>query len=293
MNYQTTVQPENTSCYTLIALPARTDNYIWLIRNQTHVWVIDPSLAQPVRDYIAQHDLILADILITHHHYDHIEGISELAPLVQGHIFGDSERIAGFTERIHAPTTITLSFSNITAQVLATPGHTYDHISYYCPHLLQSPVLFCGDALFSGGCGRIFDGTMAQAFETIAQFLQLPDETQVACAHEYTLSNLGFALRIQSTHEATQAYLNRVKYARESGLPSLPSQIALEKSINPFCRAVRMGKLTEPLDMDWISGLNHLAQSEGLNPVLTSEHTTRPELALALFSLCRELKNRI
>ncbi len=300
--HQTTVCSSNTphheAHYELIALPARSDNYIWLIRNQTHAWVVDPSLAEPVRDYIAQHGLILADLLITHHHYDHVEGITELTPLIQGRIIGDSERIHGLTERIHAPTALTLSLSDIHAQVLRTPGHTYDHISYYCPHLLQTPVLFCGDALFSAGCGRIFDGTMVQAFETIEQFIQLPDETLIACAHEYTLSNLDFALRIQSTHEATQAYLNQVKYARERGLPSLPSSIGLEKRINPFCRAVSIGMSTEPPDTAWIEGLNHLALGLGLPAVALdhadlSEPSARKALALALFTLCRELKNRI
>ena len=308
MTYQTTVSSDSSASpthgshpkphYELIALPARNDNYIWLIRNPTHAWVVDPSLAEPVRDYIAQHDLTLADLLITHHHYDHVEGIAELTPLVQGRIIGDSERIHGLTERVHAPTEFTLSFSDIRTQVLSTPGHTYDHVSYYCPHLLQTPVLFCGDALFSAGCGRIFDGTMAQAFETIEQFIQLPDETLIACAHEYTLSNLDFALRIQSAHEDTQAYLNQVKYARERGLASLPSSIGLEKRINPFCRAVRIGLSTEPLDTAWIEGLNHLAQSVQLPAVSlanvdTREPNARKALALALFTLCRELKNRI
>lgn len=284
--------------YELITLPARNDNYIWLIRNQTHAWVIDPSLTEPVRDYIAQHDLTLADLLITHHHYDHVEGIAELAPLVKGRIVGDSERIDGLTKRLHAPTEFTLSFSDIRMQVLSTPGHTYDHVSYYCPHLLQTPVLFCGDSLFSAGCGRIFDGTMTQAFETIEQFIQLPDETLIVCAHEYTLSNLDFALRIQSTHEDTQAYLNQVEYARERGLPSLPSNIEVEKRINPFCRAVRIGLSTEPLDTAWIEGLNHLAQSVqfptvSLTNADTREPAARKALALALFTLCRELKNRI
>ena len=308
MTYQTTVSSDSSASpthgshpkphYELIALPARNDNYIWLIRNPTHAWAVDPSLAEAVRDYIAQHDLTLADLLITHHHYDHVEGIAELTPLVQGRIIGDSERIHGLTERVHAPTEFTLSFSDIRTQVLSTPGHTYDHVSYYCPHLLQTPVLFCGDALFSAGCGRIFDGTMAQAFETIEQFIQLPDETLIACAHEYTLSNLDFALRIQSAHEDTQAYLNQVKYARERGLASLPSSIGLEKRINPFCRAVRIGLSTEPLDTAWIEALNHLAQSVQLPAVSlanvdTREPNARKALALALFTLCRELKNRI
>lgn len=299
MNHPTTAQTSQPSPYELIALPARTDNYIWLVRNATHAWVIDPSLAEPVRDYIAQHHLILADILITHHHHDHIEGITELVPLVRGAIIGDSERIGGLSQRIHAPTSITLSLSNITVQALATPGHTHDHIAYFCPHWLQTPVLFCGDALFSAGCGRIFDGTMAQAFDTIAQFLTLPDETLVACAHEYTLSNLAFALRIQSTHKATQAYLNQVKYARERGQPSLPSNLGLEKRINPFIRAVAMRHTDEPLDTDWINGLNHLAQMVDLSPVRLNEYNhadnpnDRKALGVALFTLCRELKNRI
>ena len=131
MTHQTAVSsasPTNRSHhkahYELIALPARTDNYIWLIRNQTHAWVVDPSLAEPVRDYIAQHGLTLADLLITHHHYDHVEGIVELAPWVQGRIIGDSERIHGLTERLHAPTEFTLSFSDVHAHVLSTPGLT-------------------------------------------------------------------------------------------------------------------------------------------------------------------------
>ena len=292
--------PTKSSDYQLIALPARQDNYIWLVRNSTHAWVVDPSLAQPVHDYIVQHGLILADLLITHHHYDHVEGIKELAPLVQGRIIGDSDRIDGLTERVHAPAQIQLSFSNITVEVLSTPGHTYDHVSYYSPQWLQNPVLFSGDSLFSAGCGRIFDGTMEQAFQTIGQFLTLPDETLLACTHEYTLSNLAFALQIQATHPATQSYLNQVKYARESGLPSLPSNIGLEKTVNPFCWAINMTLPMSQTDVDWIKGLNRLAAKMNLTPIAL-EPEIRPEAdfashrewTLALFTLCRELKNRI
>lgn len=299
MTQPITLPIKQASAHELIALPVRTDNYIWLVRNATHSWVIDPSLAEPVRDYIAQHGLILADLLLTHHHYDHVDGIAELAPLVRGRIIGDSTRIDGLTERIHAPTQLTPSFSDRLVQVLPAAGHTHDHIAYFCPHWLQTPVLFCGDALFSAGCGRIFDGTMAQAFDTIAQFLTLPDETLIACAHEYTLSNLAFALRIQSTHKPTQDYLNQVEYAREQGRPSLPSTLAIEKRINPFCRAVAVAQANEPLDSDWIEGLNALAQSVDLAPVPlpddahSADPSHRSTLALALFTLCRELKNRI
>ena len=289
-----------TTDYQLIALPARSDNYIWLFHNQTHAWVIDPSLAEPVRHYIAQHQLILADILITHHHYDHVEGIAELAPLVQGQIIGDSDRIDGLTQRIHAPTTISLSFTHETMQMLTTPGHTYDHVSYYSPHLLQTPVLFCGDALFSAGCGRIFDGTVQQAFDTMLTFLRLPDETLVACAHEYTLSNLAFALRIQKAHPATQHYLNQVKCIRATGQASLPSQIGLEKQINPFFRAVQIALTHEKPDMDWLNGLNQLAAEIKLQPVSWKAYedrwddpAARTDMALKVFALCRELKNQI
>ncbi len=272
--------------YQLIALPCRTDNYIWLIRNNTHAWVVDPSLAQPVRDYIAQHGLILADILITHHHHDHIDGIAELAPLVAGDIIGDSQRIAGLTRIIHAPATFTLSMSDIEVQMLATPGHTHDHVSYHCPHLMQTGVLFCGDTLFSGGCGRVFDGTMRQLYESISQFLQLPDATQIACAHEYTAANLRFALAIQNQHLPTQNHLNQVKCLLEQGRPSLPSTLTIEKQINPYCRAI-----LRPDDAQWIEQLAQFAQAYASSDrVLAASRCVEP--AFELFSICRELKNQ-
>ena len=274
--------------YQLIALPCRTDNYIWLIRNDTHAWVIDPSLAAPVCDYIAQHGLILADILITHHHYDHVEGIAELTPLVTGRIIGDSERIAGLTERVRAPCTLILSHSDIVMQVLETAGHTFDHISYYCPHLLQTGVLFCGDTLFSGGCGRVFDGTMQQLFDSFKRIMQLPDATQIACAHEYTEANLNFALTIQSSHLPTQNHLNQVKYARANGWASLPTTLAIEKQINPYCRAIE-----RPDDADWVAGLMALAAQKPQIVDAMAAHQIKTEgSAFALFSLCRELKNQ-
>jgi hydroxyacylglutathione hydrolase len=271
--------------YQLIALPCRTDNYIWLIRNATHAWVIDPSLAEPVRDYISQHGLILADILITHHHHDHVGGIAELSPWVTGRIIGDSERIAGLTENIHAPCSLKLSNSDIVMEVLATAGHTFDHISYYCPHLLQTGVLFCGDTLFSAGCGRIFDGSMQQLFDSFVRIMQLPNETQIACAHEYTEANLDFALAIQAAHLPTQNHLNQVKYARANGMASLPSTLAIEKQINPYCRAI-----AHPDDTDWVAGLKALA-SKHAHTLGKMDATNFEDSAFELFSLCRLLKN--
>lgn len=271
--------------YQLIALPCLSDNYIWLLRNATHAWVVDPSQAEPVRDYIAQHRLILADVLITHHHHDHVGGIAGLMPDLKGEVIGDSERIDGLTRRIDAPCDFWLSFSEIEVRALSTPGHTHDHISYYCPYLLQTGVLFCGDTLFSAGCGRVFDGTMTQLRDSLLQLMRLPDEILIACAHEYTLANLAFALVIEEGHYATQTHLNQVQYARARGLPSLPSSLGLEKTINPFLRA-----LSHP-PLDWRQGLLRLAENMG-ESAATLPNVDDVADGLAWLTLCRALKNR-
>lgn len=264
--------------YTLHLLPCRTDNYIWLIHNARHVWVIDPSLAAPVLDYISQHDLILADILITHHHHDHVEGIAELLPHLTGRVIGSSQRIPTLTENLTAPTELMLSFSDLRVQMLATHGHTYDHVSYFLPDAFEHPVLFCGDTIFSAGCGRIFDGDNAQYVETYSRLMQLPEDTLIACAHEYTEANLKYALAIDSSHACTLAYNNEVKYARARGKPSLPSTLAREKSINPYMRCLTM-------EAAWVDALTEFALRRG-------EMDVRIRSPLDAFTLCRKLKNQ-
>lgn len=292
--------------YQLIALPARTDNYIWLIRNATHAWVIDPAQAEPVQHYIAQNRLILADLLITHHHNDHTHGIAALTPLVQGRIIGASERIPGLTHRIKTEHTITLSFSTLTTRILHTPGHTYDHICYHIPHLLQTGVLFSGDTLFSAGCGRVFDGTLDQLYQSLEHIMTLPANTHIACAHEYTQANLDFALAIDPTHLPTQQHANQVKYLINQGQPSLPSTLATEQRINPYLRILNMRNRTQdPKEesMQWQNQLLKLSQTQ-LNQMPASAaqqqlaqciheltHAQPHTHNRALFALCRTLKN--
>ena len=264
--------------YTLKILPCRTDNYIWLIHNAHHAWVIDPSLAAPVQDYIAQHGLILADILITHHHHDHVGGIAGLLPLLTGRVIGSSNRIPALTENLSPPTELTLSFSDMRVQMLATHGHTYDHVSYFLPDVFERPVLLCGDTIFSAGCGRIFDGNCEQYVETYTRLMQLPDNTLIACAHEYTEANLAYALAIDSTHPPTLTYNNEVKYARARGEPSVPSTLAREKQINPYMRCLTM-------DAAWIDALTEFALRRG-------EVDVDIRSPLDAFTLCRRLKNQ-
>ena len=262
---------------TLKPIPCRQDNYIWILHDTRYAWVIDPSLAAPVRDYIAQHGLILIDILITHHHYDHVEGIDELLPLLKGHVIGASQRIPQLTDILPSPAKFKLNHSEIDVELISTFGHTYDHVSYYLPNALPQPLLFCGDTIFSAGCGRLFDGTIEQLFDTFQRLMQLPDNTLIACAHEYTLSNLEYALAIDPGSEPTQNYNNQVKYARARDQPSLPSHLALEKSINPYMRCVAF-------ESEWISHLTEFAVRRGVSEVSI-------QTPFDAFKLCRVLKN--
>ena len=171
-----------------------------------------------------------------------------------------------------------LSFSDLRVQMLATHGHTYDHVSYFLPDAFEHPVLFCGDTIFSAGCGRIFDGDNAQYVETYTRLMQLPEDTLIACAHEYTEANLKYALAIDSSHACTLAYNNEVKYARARGKPSLPSTLAREKSINPYMRCLTM-------EAAWVDALTEFALRRG-------EMDVRIRSPLDAFTLCRKLKNQ-
>ncbi|TDR30192.1 hydroxyacylglutathione hydrolase [Hydromonas duriensis] len=263
--------------YILFPIPCRDDNYTWIIHNQKHAWVIDPSLSEPVDAYLTQHQLILADILVTHHHYDHIEGIRGLLPLLQGRVVGGSQRIRELTEVWGAPASFELSCSNMRVQMLATPGHTYDHVAYFLDNGVEQPVLFCGDTIFSAGCGRVFDGTIEELFCSFTRLIQLPEDTRIACAHEYTLANLDYALAIDSSHDATVSYHNEVKYARQRNMPSLPTHLGLEKRINPYMRCIAF-------ESNWVAALTEFAMRRG-------EKNVRIDSPLDAFTLCRKLKN--
>ena len=259
--------------YQLVAIPILDDNYVWLLRDDVHAWVIDPGDARPVRDYIVQHGLKLADILVTHHHHDHVNGIPELLPLLSGRVIGASKRPVAnmrISEFVNVGDHVALSFCDLTARVLDTSGHTFDHVAYLIAGALTAPLLFCGDAIFSAGCGRIFDGTVLELFESFQRINQLPAETILACTHEYTLANLAFCLALDPTHEATQAHQNQVKYARALGQPSLPTTLATERLINPYLRSLQM-------DADWLAAL--------------STHGVNATTAFEAFAATRRLKD--
>ena len=173
----------------LIALPAFSDNYLWLWQQDLMAVVVDPGDAAPVLQALAKEGLKLAAILVTHHHADHVGGVRELQLATGAQVFGPAreEVPAPFTPVMHGDA---LELLGQSVQVLDVPGHTAGHVAYFLANAPHNPVLFCGDTLFSGGCGRIFEGTPAQMLASLDLLASLPASTQVCCAHEYTLSNL-------------------------------------------------------------------------------------------------------
>ena len=208
------------------------DNYIWALRSQGQVAVIDPGEAAPVLRFLEQTGDRLSAILVTHRHGDHIGGIAELVARHPVPVYGPA-REAG--EVVTHPLTdgarVTLPALGVYFMVLEVPGHTLGHISYYRPG-----VLFCGDTLFGAGCGRVFEGTMAQMHASLARLIDLPPETLVYCAHEYTQSCLRFAHTVEPDNAAIATRAADVAELRAAGQPSVPSTLAEELATNPFLR---------------------------------------------------------
>ncbi|MDO8891435.1 MAG: hydroxyacylglutathione hydrolase [Sulfurimicrobium sp.] len=216
----------------IIPIPAFEDNYIWLIRNQAYAAVVDPGDADPVMEYLQQHDLKLTAILITHHHGDHCGGAKELSLHFNCPVYGPRrEKITATTQNVAENDIIALPDVGAEFHVIDVPGHTRGHVAYYGIN-----SLFCGDALFACGCGRLFEGTPEQMQASLAKLAALPDETKVFCAHEYTLDNIRFARIADPDNAALQERETRERQIRAQGLPTLPSTIALEKRTNPFLR---------------------------------------------------------
>jgi hydroxyacylglutathione hydrolase len=219
----------------LSALPAFADNYIWMLHDGTQAVVVDPGDAAPVLQALDAQGLQLAGILVTHHHPDHIGGLEALRPRLQGPVWGPAR------ERIPVPFTPLvggerISVLGLTFEVMDVPGHTAGHIAYAQLGGGETPLLFCGDTLFSAGCGRLFEGTPAQMHHSLARLAALPAGTQVCCTHEYTLSNLKFAAAVEPDNHERAQYQARCEALRAQGLPTLPSSIGLERQINPFLR---------------------------------------------------------
>lgn len=209
------------------------DNYIWLLRqhNRDEVLIVDPGEAGPVLQRLQHDGLKPAAILITHHHGDHTGGIRELLDYAPVPVYGPAgENIPHIGHPLHEGDTVGVAGLQLT--VIDTPGHTRGHICYY-----GHGALFCGDTLFAGGCGRLFEGSAEQMHHSLEKIRALPDSTQVYCAHEYTLTNLGFALIAEPENSDTQQRLHATETLHQQGLATVPSTLELEKATNPFLRS--------------------------------------------------------
>jgi hydroxyacylglutathione hydrolase len=249
--------------YEVVPLRAFADNYIWTIRDAGHAAVVDPGDAQPVLDYLQREKLQLVAILNTHHHADHVGGNAALLARSPVPVFGPrDERIPEVTVRLADGQRFVLPHFNIDMETLEIPGHTRSHIAFH-----GDGMLFCGDTLFAAGCGRLFEGTPRQMYDSLTRLSRLDDATRVYCGHEYTLANLKFARTAEPDNPRLPELEARMQALRARDQPTLPSTIGQEKATNPFLRVTEPAiihsastraakKLTDPVSVlaqirDW------------------------------------------
>lgn len=249
----------------IFPIPAFDDNYIWAIHNTHELVVVDPGEAEPVLDFLKKEKLQLTAILITHHHGDHIGGNRELLKHFDIPVYGPAhETINTVTHPLEEGEEVLLPQLPLKLQVMNIPGHTAGHIAYY-----GANHLFCGDTLFGCGCGRLFEGTPEQMYISLQKLAQLPDETEIYCAHEYTLANIRFAKAVEPLNSDIIRRFEHDQHLRNQGKPTLPSTISMEKLTNPFLRC------TEPAVIAAAS---------------TYKKTTIPD-TVSVFAAIREWKN--
>ena len=211
-------------------IPAFSDNYIWLLHNDIDAIVVDPGDAAPVFAALTERNLSLKGILITHHHFDHVGGIAALTEATQCEVWGpENPQITPVTHRVKEGDTVQILGE--TLRVIEVPGHTLDHIAYLAPS-----ILFCGDTLFAGGCGRVFEGTHPMMRNSLAKLRSLDPNTKIYCAHEYTLANLSFALAADPNNVTLSDRIRHCQSLREQNIPTVPSRLADELATNPFMR---------------------------------------------------------
>lgn len=218
-------------------VPAFNDNYLWVIDDGSSAAVVDPGDAAPVIAYLEQNALTLKAILVTHHHADHVGGITSLLDRYPSNgiqVYGPAtENIPARNVSLQQGDVVALAAPAIQFEVIDVPGHTAGHIAFYSP---KQGWLFCGDTLFGGGCGRLFEGTAKQMQTSLAKLRALPAATRFFCAHEYTLSNLRFAMAVEPENARLQQRIASDTATRARGEPTLPSTIGVERDTNPFFR---------------------------------------------------------
>jgi hydroxyacylglutathione hydrolase len=239
---------------TVSPVPAFQDNYLWLIHDGQHAAVVDPGDAGPIFAALDANQFSLGAILLTHHHADHVGGVRALVQHARVPVFGPgNEGIAEVTHPLQDGDSIKVPGIDLVLDVLAVPGHTRGHIAYVAP---SQHWLFCGDTLFAGGCGRLFEGTPAQMHASLSKLAGLPEHTAVYCAHEYTLSHLKFAREVEPENMDLLIRIEAEQHKRANNFPTVPSTIGLEKRTNPFLRA------SEPAIADRLMSLGHLTSRE-------------------------------
>jgi hydroxyacylglutathione hydrolase len=218
-------------------IEAFSDNYIWLIEDGSHAVVVDPGDAFVVLDTLEAEGLKLTAILLTHHHHDHVGGVSELIEQGSVTVFGPAmESLPACDVALSQGDLVLLDQPNLRLNVLEVPGHTAGHIAY-TGTIAGKSVLFCGDTLFVGGCGRLFEGTPEQMQSSFDQLAALPSNTAVYCAHEYTLANLRWARTVEPDNTELAEFEQQCLVKRDQGVPTVPSTLAIEKACNPFMRS--------------------------------------------------------
>jgi hydroxyacylglutathione hydrolase len=241
---------------TIDPIPAFSDNYIWLIYDESsrEAFVVDPGDAAPVETRLKGMQLALTGILITHHHLDHTGGLEQLRARHNPVVYGPANpAVAGIDHRVAAGDAVQVLGKTFT--VMEVPGHTLDHIAYFCDD--DTPLLFCGDTLFAGGCGRVFEGTPPMMHESLESLAGLPGNTRVYCAHEYTLANLAFARAVEPDNAELRQRLADAEALRARNEPTVPSDIALELKTNPFLRC------TEPALIEALRAKGRLQGESG------------------------------
>ncbi len=217
------------------AIPAFSDNYIWMIDDGRSAIIVDPGESAPVAAALDARRLALAGILVTHHHADHVGGVDGLRPRLDGPVYGPAH------ERVPQPCDGLVEDDSVEVmglrfRVVDVPGHTAGHIAFFNSEGAGAPIVFCGDTLFSAGCGKLFEGTAAQMYDSLTKLAALPDASRVCCGHEYTLANLRFAQAVEPANRDITAHVQECTRLRAEGKPTVPSPIGRERRINPFLR---------------------------------------------------------
>lgn len=252
----------------LTALPAFSDNYIWMLDDGHRAIVVDPGESGPVIAALDARRLELAAILVTHHHGDHVGGVDALRSRLTGPVFGPAH------ESVPQPCIgleqgQTCEALGLRFEVIDVPAHTAGHIAFFNRTGAGDPIVFCGDTLFSAGCGKLFEGTAAQMFSSLGKLGALPDATRVCCGHEYTMSNLKFAEAVEPGNHDVARHVEVCRALRAEGKPTLPSVIERERRINPFMRCA------EPAVIE--AALAHGADSQDGASVLAALRTWKNE----------------